>query len=163
MVRHIIFSVKKGTLLNSISLRKSSFSVVFCFFLNNSRSDRMHGNHVIEILTVPMPSMANRTVAKNSGMWPTGAIHGRDPMSGNGIAAVPSSMKGLAPTTTHAMVQPNPTSMNEVAAAENGTSSRSERMMPSGSNGNARPNIQARMEKCHSVWLSTTWTRTHLI
>lgn len=103
-----------------------------------------------------MPSMANNTVAKNSGMWSMDAIHGRDPMAGKGTAGVLPSAKGLAPITTHAMVQPKPTRMNVVAAAENGTSSRSERIMPSGKNGNAKPIIQVRMEKCHSVWLSTT-------
>lgn len=92
--------------------------------------------------------MANSTVAKNSGMWPTGAIHGRDEMSGRGAAAASalSPANRLAPVTTQDMVQPRPMSMNAVAMAENGTSRRSERIMPSGTSGKARPRIQARTE-----------------
>lgn len=104
------------------------------------------------VLTVPMPSMANKTVAKNSGMWPTGAIHGRDPISGSGsaVAQAPSPANRLTPVTTHDMVHPSPTSMKAVAMAENGTNSRSVRMIPSGTSGMASPRIHARTEKCHS-------------
>lgn len=107
-----------------------------------------------------MPSMAKRTVAKNSGMWPTGAIHGRDPMSGNGVAAARVSwpVNKLAPVITHDIVHPKPTSMKAVAMAENGTRRRSVRTMPSGTSGNASARIQARTGKCHSngVWESAT-------
>lgn len=117
----------------------------------------------IELLTVPIPSMANRTVAKNSGMWPTDAIHGRDPISGRGTDVdVPSPANGLAPVTTHDMVQPNPTSMNAVAMAEKGTKRRSVRMMPSGTRGMARPRIQARTGKCHSTGVCVSATCEHL-
>lgn len=95
-----------------------------------------------------MPSMANRTVVKNSGIFVIGAIHGTDPMSGSGINSLPDS--GLTPITTHIIVHPKPTSINVVAMAVNGTISRSERIQPSGRSGNARPKIQARSENCHS-------------
>lgn len=88
--------------------------------------------------------MAKRTVAKNRGMCPKGAIHGRDPIAGNGTTAVAFSLleNGLSPVTTDSMVQLRPTSMNVVATAENGTNSRSVRMMPSGRSGKARLRIQ---------------------
>lgn len=81
-----------------------------------------------------------------------GAIHGRDEMSGRGTAVTSalSPANRLAPVTTKDMVHPNPTNMNAVAMAENGTSRRSVRIMPSGTSGKARPRIQARTEKCHS-------------
>lgn len=103
-------------------------------------------------LTVPMPSMANTTVAKNSGMRATGAIQGRDPISGNGTdsAIVALSANGLTPVTTHVMVHPKPTSMNVVPRADSGTNTLSVRMIPSGISGTARDKIQTRMEKCHS-------------
>lgn len=104
--------------------------------------------------------MAKRTVAKNRGMCPMGAIHGRDPIAGNGTPATVVSLlaKGLSPVITDIMVQPKPTSMNVVATAENGTNSLSVRMMPSGRSGKARLRIQSRMGKCHSegVWFSVT-------
>lgn len=104
------------------------------------------------VLTVPMPSMANRTVAKNRGMWPTGAIHGREVISGSGMAVAsdPLPANRLAPVTTHDIVHPKPISINAVAMAENGTNSRSVRIMPSGTSGTARPMIQARTGRCHS-------------
>lgn len=92
--------------------------------------------------------MANITVLKNSGMCVIGAIHGRDPISGRGTAAAAISLVAnrLPPVTTHDMVHPKPTSMNVVATAENGTNNRSERMMPSGRSGMARPRIHVRIE-----------------
>lgn len=104
--------------------------------------------YLCSMLTVPMPSMANMTVVKNSGMCVIGAIHGRDVMSGNGTAVATISLLAnrLAPVTTQDMVNPKPTRMNVVAMAENGTKSRSERMIPSGRSGKARPRIHVRIE-----------------
>lgn len=114
----------------------------------------------IMVLTVPMPSMAKSTVAKNSGMLPTGAIQGRDPISGNGTAVAidASPANRLAPVTTQDMVQPRPTNMKAVAIAENGTKSRSDRMIPNGTNGMARARIQARTGKCHSIGVCVSAT-----
>lgn len=78
----------------------------------------------------------------------TGAIHGRDQISGSGTDSWAEN--GVEPTTTHIIVHPKPTSINVVAMAENGTISRSERMQPSGRSGSARPKIHARSENCHS-------------
>lgn len=95
-----------------------------------------------------MPSIANKTVAKNNGIWQMGAIQGRDEMSGMGtvVTIVLLPANGLAPMITQDMVQPKPTSMNAVAMAENGTNTRRVRIIPNGINGKARPIIQARTE-----------------
>lgn len=93
-------------------------------------------------LTVPMPSMAKRTVAKNSGRRATGAIHGRDRMSGSGTSTFPSS--GLMPVISHVNVQTKPKNIKVMAMAENGINSRNVRTMPSGTSGTARPNTQTR-------------------
>lgn len=105
--------------------------------------------------------MAKTPVAKNSGILAMGAIQGRDPTSGKVMdaAKVSLSANGLSPVITQYMVHANPTSMNVVAIADNGTNTLSVRMTPSGRSGRARPRIQVRMEKCHSgdVWLSATY------
>lgn len=107
---------------------------------------------LLMLLTVPIPSMANTTVAKNNGMRATGAIQGRDSISGNGIdaAIVALSANGLTPVTTHVIVHPKPTSMKVVPRADSGTNTLSVRIIPSGMSGMTRAKIQIRMEKCHS-------------
>lgn len=112
------------------------------------------------VLTVPMPSMANNTVAKNSGMCPRGAINGREEMLGNGdgpvamwcaaisdvVASAFPVEKRLAPVMTNDIVQPRPTSINPVATAEKGTSNLRVRIIPKGTSGMASPRIHVRME-----------------
>lgn len=119
--------------------------------------------NVRRILTMPIPSMANITVVKNKGICDTGATHGRDPMSSNGMTAIVASWleNGLTPVITHSMVHPKPVSIQVVAIIENGTKSRSERMIPIGRSGKERPKIQIRMDMCHSgdKCVSTTWNK----
>lgn len=85
-------------------------------------------------------------------MRATGAIQGRDPISGNGTdaAMVALSANGLTPVTTHVMVHPKPTNMKVVPRADSGTNTLSVRMIPSGISGMTRAKIQTRIEKCHS-------------
>lgn len=96
---------------------------------------------IVQVLTVPMPSMAKSTVEKKSGSCARLLNWLRSEMLGKSVRVYHSVMA-------------SPNMMKTVAIAENGTRYLRVRMMPRGTSGMANSRMQSRMLRSISAFWS---------